>query len=113
MIEGPTVRWTARVLSLGTLLSAALFLFGLVLNLLGREAVADPDRSLAIVLRSALALEPWGWSMLGVLALLATPVAGLIATAFELRQVQPRGALLALAVLGLLSVAAVLALAAG
>jgi uncharacterized membrane protein len=113
MTDRPTVGWTARALSLGTLVSAGCFLVGLALNLLAQEAVSDQEPGLEDVVRSALALDPWGWSMLGVIVLLVTPVAGLVATALELRQLQPRGALLALAVLGLLALAVIAALAAG
>ena len=112
-MDRPTVAWTARVLTLGTLVSAACFMVGLALNLLAREQVSDQERGVEDVVRSALAIEPWGWSMLGVIVLLATPVAGLLATALELRRLQPRGALLALAVIGLLALAVLAALAAG
>ena len=71
-------------------------------------ALGDP-RDLAAVLRAAAELRPWGWSMLGVLALLATPAASLLATFFELRPRHPRAALLALAVLGVLAAAAIFA----
>jgi len=112
-MEQPTVRWTARVLNLGTLLSAAFFLVGLGLSLSAGEAAAEDGLGIEAVVRSALAFHPWGWSMLGVLVLLATPVVGLAATAVELRSLQPRGALLALAVIGLLGLAVIAALAAG
>ena len=62
---------------------------------------------------AALKLQPWAWSTLGVLTILATPAAGLIATAAELRRLQPSAALLALAVLGVLAVAALAALSGG
>jgi hypothetical protein len=113
VIERPTVRWTARVLSYGTLLSAACFLVGLLLSISARDAAGDEGQGLEAVLRSVMSLQPWGWSMLGVLVLLSTPVAGLVSTAVELRSLQPRGALLALAVIGLLGLAVIAAVVAG
>lgn len=73
-------------------MSAALFATGLVL------ATARLDAA------SQLAANA------GVLALLATPVAGLVVTALELRALQPRSAMLALVLLGILGLATVLAL---
>jgi uncharacterized membrane protein len=103
----PEVRWTSSVLLGGTLLSAAVLVVGVVLGLTGREAGAQQPLELAAVLRASLDLRPWGWSMLGVLILLATPAAGLVASFFETRRAEPRSALLALAVLGILVGAAV------
>jgi hypothetical protein len=101
-MERPTVRWTAAVLSGGTLLSAACFVVGFLLALVGGGAQAEDPRRLELVLRAALELQPWGWSMLGVLALLVTPAAGLLTSALEMRRLQPRSATLALVVLGIL-----------
>lgn len=92
----PDVVWTARVLAAGTLISAVCFVVGFVLNLVGADASATgPGRD---------------WSNAGVITLLATPAAGLVATALELRHVQPRSAALALAVLGILAIAVAVAL---
>ena len=101
------------MLTAGAVISAACFALGIVLRLLMPEAASRDPRELELVLQSASELQPWAWSTLGVMALLATPAAGLIATALELQVRQPRVALLALAVLGLLAVAALLALAGG
>jgi hypothetical protein len=73
---------------LGTLASCALLLAGAAA---AAARVDEPARLLAT---------------LGVVALLATPAFGLIATALELRSDQPRSAALALVVLAVLAVAA-------
>jgi hypothetical protein len=76
----------------GTLISCAFFLAGLVA---AAARLDEPARLLATT---------------GVLVLLATPALGLVVTSFELRPVQPRSALLALVVLGVLGAAAGIAL---
>jgi uncharacterized membrane protein len=111
-MDRPGVRWTSAVLVGGTLLSVACLVAGLALALLGGGgAPSDDPRRLDLVLRAALELQPWGWSMLGILILLATPAAGLLASALELRRDQPRTALVALVVLAVLGLAASAALA--
>jgi uncharacterized membrane protein len=106
-MERPEVRWTSAVLVGGTLLSVGCLVVGLLLTLLGGAGTQTEDpRRLELVLRSAVELQPWGWSMLGVLTLLATPAAGLVASALELRRTEPRTALVALVVLAVLVAAA-------
>ncbi len=109
--DRPDVGWTSRLLVGGTLLSVACLLVGLLLTLAGAGGEMSDPRRLDLVLEAALALEPWGWSMLGVLVLLMTPAAGLLASAVELRRDQPRTALVALVVLAVLVSAAAAALA--
>ncbi len=111
MTDRPQVRWTTAALTIGTLLSAACFVAGFVLSLLGGDVATEDPRRLELVLRSAAELQPWGWSMLGVLLLLATPAAGLVTSFFEMRRVQPRAASLALLVLAILVVATLIAVA--
>jgi uncharacterized membrane protein len=106
----PPHRWTSLVLRAGTTAAGACLAVGMLL------AVLAPDRSgtahdLGGLARSLVALEAWGWSMLGALVLMATPAVGLLVTAAELRGPEPRAALLALAVLGVLAVAVLFALA--
>ena len=75
-----SVRWTSRVLLGGSLLSAVLFAVGFVLN-------------------STLA------SNAGVVAMLLTPVVGLITTIAEVGTSQRQTALVAMGVIGVLAVA--------
>ncbi len=93
MTTPPSAEITARLLSLGSVAAAALFLGAFVLSVAG---VADGS---AVVAGVAL------------VALLATPAAGLLATALELRHFQPRVAVLALLVLLIVAAAAALAFA--
>jgi uncharacterized membrane protein len=102
--------WTRLALTSGTLLAGGCLLLGFALRLLGGDPTAGDPRQLELVLRAAVELRPWGWSMVGVLLLIATPAAGLVASFFELRAGQPRVALLALAVLGVLGLAVAVAL---
>lgn len=88
----PSTHLTSRVLSAGSLAAAAVLALGLVLGAMGQSAVGK------------LVGE------IGVVVLLATPVAGLLATWSELRASRPTHALLAVAVLGVLMLATVIAL---
>lgn len=92
MTERPPVSATARGLTIGTALAAGLLTLSFVLSL----ARLDDAASLA--------------STVGILVLLATPAAGLVATFVELRPFQPRAALLAMGVLAILAFAAGVAL---
>lgn len=89
--ERPPVRLTSRVLTLGSLAAAAILGVGLVAKLAG-----------------VTGFESLG--NVGVVVLLLTPVAGLIATWSELRRLRPTHARLAIAVLGVLTLATVIAL---
>jgi hypothetical protein len=107
--DGLERRWTKAVFTVGTLGAAACLLAGLVLTLLGRPTSAGDPLDLAAVSLALAELRPWGWSMAGVLILLLTPPAGLLATLVELRRSAPYAAWLVVAVLGVLVAAVVIA----
>ncbi len=90
-VTRPPIRLTSRVLSWGSLLAAAILGVGLLSKLAGIGG-----------------FEVLG--TVGVVVLLATPAAGLVATWFELRPMRPTHAWLAVAVLGVLGLATVIAL---
>ena len=90
----PPVSLTTRALTFGSLSAAALLGQGLVLVFAGALEVGKFIGNI------------------GVIALLLTPVAGLIATWAELRHLRPTHARLAIAVLLVLGLATVVALAA-
>jgi predicted PurR-regulated permease PerM len=92
MMGRPPVTGTARVLTAGTVVSAAFFVVALGL------AAAQFNEPATVAANA------------GVVALLLTPAAGLVATAVELRDLQPRAAALAVVVLVILALAAVVAL---
>ncbi len=104
-------RWTARIFTAGTSLAALGLLGGILLQLLGGAPAGGNPLDAGEVLRAVIALRPWGWSMLGVIVLLLTPPAGLLATFVELRRAdQPVSAWISLGVLGILAVAVLIAL---
>ena len=109
-MDRPPAGATSRALVAGTLLSAGCFVLGVLLTLLGQGAGAQDPRRLDLVLEAAAQLRPWAWSTLGVICLLLTPPAGLLATVLETRRIQPATALLALAVLAILVLATGLAM---
>lgn len=92
MSARPPYRLTNIVLSAGTLSAAACLALGLLLSLTGGASARE-------------------WALAGTLLLLGTPALGLLATAAEMRATQPRSAVLALAVLGVLGAAVLVALA--
>ena len=109
--ERPPHFWTRAVLSGGTLGAGACLAVGLLLSLADPARVDASPHELDRLLAGLLEPTGWAWSMLGSLLLLATPAAGLIATAAELRRAQPLAALLALVVLAVLALALLIALA--
>jgi hypothetical protein len=92
--ERPPVRLTTRALTFGSLAAAALLAVGLAFDVAGQSAMASLIGNI------------------GVVVVLATPVAGLVATWWELRHSRPTHAWLAVAVLAVLLLATVVALAA-
>ncbi|HYI23719.1 MAG TPA: hypothetical protein VEX62_13900 [Candidatus Limnocylindrales bacterium] len=92
MTERPSVAWTARILTIGTALSALLLGAAFVLSVLDLDGQATLLATLAVTI------------------LLATPAAGLLSTFVEVRRAQPSAAGLTLAVLALLLVATIVAL---
>ena len=94
MGDRPAARLTVAVLALGSIVSAGLFVVGFTLRVVGQPVPADMV------------------SLAGVAALLATPPVGLLATAAELRRIQPGAAILALLVVAILAMATIVAVAA-
>lgn len=76
-------RGTRAVLAIGTAASVACFAIALVLEFAGRPIGGGSATDLAAVARSTLALEAWGWATLGTFAVIAAPVAAIVATALE------------------------------
>jgi hypothetical protein len=88
----PPVRLTSRILSAGSIVAATILGVSLALDIAGQT---EPARLAGVI---------------GVLVLLVTPAAGLIATWWELRPLRPTHAWLAVAVLGVLLLATAIAL---
>ena len=106
-----TSRATRGALAIGTGVSVACFAVALILEFLGRPDGTGAAIDVPAVLRSAAALEPWGWATLGTFAVIVTPVAAIVATAAEYgRAGDRRTALTALGVLAVLAVSLVVSL---
>ena len=69
----------SRVLATGLVLSVALLLTGAIMVLAGRGPSPSAKTSLADLPRALAALEPGGFLNLGLVVLLATPVARVVA----------------------------------
>lgn len=91
MSERPHIAWSVRALKSGAAFALGLFLSAIALHLVGHPAAEKA-------------------ALLGVLALIATPAISLAATALEAWARERQTAVLALAVLAVLSVATALAL---
>lgn len=107
-------RLTMRVLHVGTLVGGACLLVGLVLEVLGRPGTTGSLLDVRSVIAGAVALEPWGWSALGVWVVIATPGVALVTTAAEYRIIGDRRAVAAtLVVIGMLLSSLVIGVARG
>ena len=104
-------RATRTVLALGTGVSVACFALALLLEFLGRPAGGGSATDPGAVLRSAIAMEAWGWATLGTYAVIASPVGAIVATALEyLRAGDRRTAWTATGVLVVLALSLVVSL---
>lgn len=103
-----STRATSAVLTGGSLSSAFCFMVAIALEILGRPTTAGTALDITAVIDSMTVPEPWGWATLGVVVVIVTPAAALVATVAEYRG--RREAWLALGVLGILAVSLGLAL---
>ena len=102
--------WTRAAYLAGTLGAAACLGAGIGLRLLGASVDEVAPFDVAGIVGSVAGLRPTGWATLGVWLLLATPVAGLCATALEARRADRWVGAAALAVLAVLAMSLVIAL---
>jgi hypothetical protein len=105
---------TAGSLSAGSIAAAVCFLVALLLAVAGRPAARGPALDPIATAAGMVALDAQAWASAGVLLLLGTPVAGVLATVVEYLKTSPaaesRYAIVALAVLLVLSVSLAVAL---
>jgi uncharacterized membrane protein len=98
-------------LSAGVAVAAAFFTVAVVMELLRGEAGVGDMTDVAAVLAGLLDLAPWAWAAAGAYAIVATPVIGLLVTAWEYRRAgDRRTVLLAAAVLAVLAVSVAVAM---
>lgn len=100
-------RLTARLLTLGSMLSFVAFAVAFLADLADGAAVHTRG---ALTLDALTRMDPEAWSLVGVLVLFATPVAGLLATVAEYRSTERRMSAVAVGVLALLAVSVTIAL---
>ena len=109
--EGAPRRATSAVLTGGVAIAAVLFGVALLAEVAGTESGSGEMTDLAAVVEGLFALSPWAWAAAGAYAVVATPVVGLLVTAWEYRQVADRRAvILALGVIAVLALSAVVAI---
>ncbi len=112
VLTRPSDRATRVGLTCGALISGACFTVAIIVELLGGSRGAGQLTDVPGILASVSRLEAWGWSSLGVVAIIATPVVALVATSVEYAVAhEPRSAWTAMAVLCVLAVSLVVALA--
>jgi uncharacterized membrane protein len=103
-------RLTSATLSLGVAVSAACFIVAAVAEVLGISRRDAAMTDLDALLEGAQALDPWALASLGTYAVILTPAAALLATAWEYATISDRRTvLLALAVLTVLGASVLVA----
>lgn len=108
---GAPRRYTSVVLTTGVVLAGVLFAVALGLELLGVQPGSGEMTDVVAVLEGLIALTPWAWAALGAYVVVATPVVGLLATAWEYWSVDDRGTVwLAAVVIAVLATSAVVAI---
>jgi len=109
--EGAPRRLTSTAITAGVFVAGAFFAVALLLEVLGAEPGSGEMTDVATVLDGLVALTPWAWATAGAYAVVATPVIGLLMTAWEYGSVGDRRTLLlALAVVAILTLSAVVAI---
>ena len=109
--EGAPRRYTSATLTGGVLVAAVLFAVALMAEVLGAASEPGEMTDIAAVLDGLVALDPWAWATAGAYAIVLTPAVGLLVTIGEYSSVsERRTALLALAVLAILTISAAIAI---
>ena len=104
-------RTTSAALTAGVVVAGVFFGVALILELVGNEPGSGEMTDLAAVLDGLVALTPWAWATAGAYAVVATPVLGLLVTAWEYWSVgDRRTVLLAVAVVAVLAASVVVAI---
>ena len=108
--EAAPRRATSAAITAGVVVAGVFFAVAMLLEILGSEPGSGEMTDIAAVLEGLVALTPWAWATAGAYAVVATPIVGLLVTAWEYWSVgDRRTVLLALAVIAVLAVSAVVA----
>jgi uncharacterized membrane protein len=103
-------RFTSHMLTGGVVVAGVLFAMAMILEILGSDPGSGEMTDLAAVLEGLVKLTPWAWATAGAYAVLATPVLGLLVTAWEYWSVGDRQTLwLAAAVIAVLATSVLVA----
>ena len=104
-------RFTSNVLTVGVVVAGVLFAVAMILEILGSAPGSGEMADLAAVFEGLVALTPWAWATAGAYAVLATPVLGLLVTAWEYWSVGDRPTVwLAAAVIAILATSVIVAI---
>ena len=104
-------RYTSATLTSGVVVAGVLFAVAMAAEILGMEAGEGEMTDITAVLQGLAVFRPWAWAAAGAYAIVATPVIGLLVTAWEYRRAgDRRTVLLAVAVLSVLALSAVVAI---
>jgi hypothetical protein len=109
--EGAPRRATSAALTGGVTVAGVCFALALVLEILGAEPGDGEMTDLGAVVEGLAALTPWAWATLGAYAVVATPLLGLLVTAWEYWSVGDRRTVwLAVGVVAVLATSTVVAI---
>lgn len=104
-------RYTSAVLTGGVMVAAFFFGVAVLAEIAGVDPGAGQMTDVAAVIGGLFSLTPWAWATVGTYAVVLTPVAGLLVTAWEYATVSDRRTVaLAVAVIAVLATSAVVAI---
>ncbi len=104
-------RYTSAVLTGGVVVAGFFFGVAVLAEIAGVEPGEGEMTDLRAIGEGLLSLTPWAWATMGTYAVVLTPVAGLVVTAWEYATVSDRRTVaLAMAVLAILAISAAVAI---
>jgi uncharacterized membrane protein len=103
-------RYTSATITAGVIVAATCFIIAGIAEVAGVQSGSGTMTDLGAVFDGLLTFTPWAWATLGTYAVLATPVIGLVVTAYEYATISDRRTvLMALAVFVVLMASVVIA----
>lgn len=103
-------RFTSSTITAGVIVAAACYIIAGVAEVAGVESGSGKMTDLGAVFDGLLTFTPWAWATLGTYAVVATPIIGLIVTAYEYSTIADRRTVsMAIAVIVVLMASVVIA----